>query len=265
MPSGTDVRSAAPITAPSTKLCTAPPNEHERRRRAMDFALVAVTVAPRAPAFRGRRSPECRRAACRTLAAPARRQGFRKHRHQRDAKKRAYGITHQPRHELRSRSRGQQQEQRRAEQAAEAAENGQAHGGSTEGTRGESYRSASVGDRVAISDRVASRHGCRPDCVSSRRSRAGRGRDTGSRAPRHGSCASGHLSSRPPGRRGSTCWLSSSAMLVVAGSRSLADRTISVRPPLSSVSSISAAAFTRSSVCSRPIASAADRFHGGCG
>ena len=48
-------------------------------------------------------------------------------------------------------------------------------------------------------------------------------------------CASGRPFSRWRDSRGSTCWLSSSAMAAVAASRSDGSRTISVRPPLSSV------------------------------
>ena len=78
------------------------------------------------------------------------------------------------------------------------------------------------------------------------RTPVGRARSAGDRGLPHGWRASGRPSRRCSSSRGRYCLLNSSAMRAVAASRPSNPRTISVRPPVSSVIWCSASALTRS-------------------
>ena len=112
-PSGSDVSTAAPIIAPSTKLWNASPMSTSDAAVAVHLALVGVAVAPEHQLLEHEEEQD---AGEQRLEDPRRRQQAERlgqQREQRDAEQRADGVAHQPRHQARADRVGEEQQRRR--------------------------------------------------------------------------------------------------------------------------------------------------------
>ena len=100
-------------------------NQHQRRRDAMHFAGVGVTVSPENGLFEDEEAEDSRQQRAEDLRGGSELERLGQQRHQRDAQQCPHGITDQPRHQARALEGGQQQEQRRTQQPAKAAGKGE--------------------------------------------------------------------------------------------------------------------------------------------
>ena len=235
------------MTVPSMKLWTPSPIRMSGAAAACTVAVIVVAVAPQHGTSRTMKNTMMP-----PSSVPKTTGGFSDSSasgssvEQRHAEQRADGVAHQPRHEAARDVLLEEQQRRGEQQAAEAAEDGKADGDEENGHGDESYQKTEFRSQ----NRTAAFGLLNSDCLqflTMRRIPAAPGRCTSGSSLRRGCCASGRPSVPRPDTRGCTGGSARRRRGPSPDRGPARCRMTSVRPPLSSVISRSAASLTRSS------------------